>query len=79
MFKKTIEDLATSKTKEEAIINSEKVRDEFDKLIQPIDAISTNREMMESSIELFIRDFDNPDLKNVAKEGILMLRGFTQF
>lgn len=79
MFKSAIENLANSKTKKDAISNSEKVREEFNKLTQPIDSISTNREMMESTIEMFIKGFDYPTVDPMLKDNLLMLRGFAQF
>lgn len=79
MFKTAIENLANSKTKTEAMTNAEVVRREFMKLDRPSDTLDVDNQLVESTLEMFVKGFDYPTVDPMLKNNLLMLRMIAQF
>lgn len=79
MLAKFLNQLINSNSLEEAELNAQQVKDVFKNVTQPISMLSFNQELLHSTLDQFIKEFENPKKRKVNAKYVLMLKDVVNF
>lgn len=79
MLTKFLTQLINSSSLEEAKLNAQQVKDVFKNVTQPISMLSFNQELLYSTLDQFINEFENPKKRKVNAKYVLMLKDIVNF